>query len=92
MISQRKEKIKEKKKITHFHTYSGDGVLQSTHLTKKFVLEISVRREGARDARDTRSMHEEVHRDIHKEKHRDMHEVQGIYHLRIGTTRGITHE
>ena len=52
----------------HFHTYPGDGVLQSTHLTKKIVLEISIRREeGARDARDTRSVHEEVHGDMHKE-------------------------
>ena len=67
MISQRKEKNKERKEKYAFSYVSWRRGITIYPPYKNFVLEISIRREGGtRDARDTRNVHEEVHGGMHK--------------------------
>jgi len=79
MISQRKEKNKERiEKYAFSYVFWRRGITIYPPY-KNFVLEISIRREeGARDARDTRSVHEEVHGDMHKEKHKTCTRFKGF--------------
>jgi len=79
LISHRKERIKRgKRKYAFSYVFRRRGITPYPPY-KNFVLEISIRREGgARDARDTLNVHEEVHGDMHKEKHKTCTRFKGF--------------